>query len=257
MRLSHVLASAMSLALVFAVSASGQTNIAADTGPLEVNADLADGIRTNLQDLRSFRDGTTSTKLVTVGDTFDAALLGQSSSNAGFVTNSTGRVTTFTWDLLGTAHGTLVGSNAIVNEAESQVPTGVNTFRVRVGFLTADSSPLWLNGITIGGNPMIQGRVDVGAGAFTNGLLWDNLPGPVQSINVTNALFADGVLQATSGPLGNLRTLPAMGSAIVWNGVVGTTVDETQMIFDITVPEPASLSLLGIVAMALGRRRRS
>jgi hypothetical protein len=256
MRLSHVLAAAVSPVLFLVASASGQAGVPVDADRITIHSDLADGIRTNLEGLRSFRDGDVTTRLVTVGDTFNAALLGQSASFAGFVTNSAGRVTTFTWDLLGTAHGTLVGTNATVNEVESQTPTGVNTFRVRVGLLTGDSSSLWINGLTFNGEPMTQGRVDVGAAAFTNGLLWDNLPGPVQSITVTNALFADGVLQATSSSLGNLQTLPVMGSAVIWNGVVGSPIDETQMVFDITVPEPASLGLLGLAGLMLGRRRR-
>lgn len=191
-----------------------------------------------------------------VSDTYGSGLLGQSSGGAAFVTDPATRVTTFAYDLASSFHGTLVGSGATVNVGEMQTTLSPITYRIVVDVMTADSSNLWISGLTIGGQPMTQGRFDLGAGAFTNGILWDNNPSPIFNLVITNALFMDGILVATSGPLGNGRTLPEMGAVVVWNGVVGSGVDESQMIFDLTVPAPGCVPLLGGVGLMALRRRR-
>jgi len=230
---------------------------AADLAPLPASGNLVDGILTNIPGLKSARVSNDFDFLVTPGDTYDAALLGQSATQAAFLTN-TGRDNNHPYDLAPSLHGTHASGGAVINFTEAETVTGVNSLRVSVAVLSADGSPLWPN-LNIGTNPMTQGRLDVGAGAFTNGLLWDNLPGPITGLSITNAVFADGALLATSGALTNGRTLPEMGSLVVWNGVVGSGVDESQMIFDITyqIPEPSSMALLGLAGLVgLARRRR-
>lgn len=224
---------------------------------VSANADLSQGITSNVGQLASLRDlGGFTPRGITGGDTYGAAIIGQSTAGAAFITN-TGRITTFNYDLAASLHGVLAGSGATVHMSEAQFVTGPNSLRVIVGAFTTNSSSLWINGLTIGGQPMTQGRFDVGAGAFTNGLLWDNLPDVISSVSITNAVFADGVPLATSTVLANGRTLPEMGSAVVWNGVVGSVVDETQMIFDITfVPTPGALALVGMGGLVALRRRR-
>ena len=227
----------------------------ADVAPLQMNGDFSRGIVTPLQGLRSFRDMQPGSSLVTAGDTYGAALIGQSTAGAALITNASGRVTTFTYDLMASLHGTLAGSNATVNIGESELSLAPGTFRIIVDVMTADSSDLWINGLTIGGQPMTQGRVDVGAGAFTNGILWDNNPA-IASLTITNVLFIDGAAVATSSPLVNGRTLPEMGSVVVWNGVVGSGVDESQMIFDLVIPAPGCAAMLGALGLVQLRRRR-
>lgn len=237
-------------ALVCAAGAAFADNL----DPVAINANLSGGMVTTLDGLVSLRGYSSRNNIVT-NDTYGAAIIGQSTTGAAFVTNA-GRVTTFTFDGAASGHGTLVGSNAQVNVTESFTQTGPTTYRAVVSAFTADSSDLWVTGLTIGGNPMTQGRFDVGAGAFTNGLLWDNLPDSIQSLVITSVVLADGLPLATSTPLANGRVLPEMGSVVVWNGVVGSGVDEIQMVFDITVPTPASLALLGLGGLVATRRRR-
>lgn len=258
--MSRTVALAVAASLALIASQASAANVPADVGSVTISQDFVAG-SVNLQGLKSMRSNSPAqgVEAIALADTYNAAILGQSTAGAGFITNA-GRTTTFTYDLLSSLHGTLVGSNAAVNIGETQTVTGVNSLRVVVGALTADSSDLWLSGITLGGVAMTQGRYDVGSAAIGgNGLLWDNIPGPISSVTITNAVFADGVALATSTPLTNLQTLPNMGSAVVWNGVVGSGVDETQMIFDITytVPEPASMTALGGAFALFARRRRA
>jgi len=228
----------------------------ADINPVSPNANVSNGIVTPLSGLRSFRWDPPQSSAISSGDTYGAALLGQSSAGAAFLTN-TGRTTSFVYDLAASIHGTMAVSGATVTIGESQTTTGPFSQRIVIDMLTTDSSPLWLSGLTIGGQPMTQGRFDVGAGAFTDGLLWDNTPAPILSLVITNALFIDSTLIATSGALANGRTLPEMGSVVVWNGVVGSQVDESQMIFDVTyVPAPGSVGMLAAVGLMALRRRR-
>jgi|GEM_PF-6761070 hypothetical protein len=224
---------------------------------VEATANLADGHLSPLAGIASLRNGGYSTRGITPGDTYDAAIIGQTATAAAFLT-SAGRVTTFEFDSLSTLHGTLVGSNAEVAIGEAFIQVNPTTYLAVVAAYTTDSSPLWLNGISVGGNPIIQGRFDVGAGAFTNGILWDNLPGEISDVTIVSAVYADGTLLATSSALPNGHTLPEMGALVVWNGIVGSPVDEIHMIFEITVvPAPASLALLGIGGMVATRRRRA
>ncbi len=224
--------------------------------PVSANANLAQGILTDASSIHSFRSGYNG-RGGTPGDTYGAAIIGQTATSAAFMT-TTGRVTSFLYDFLPSVHGTLVGSGATVNIGESETVTGANTVRIVIDAMTADSSSMWPSGITIGGVAITQGRFDVGAGAFTDGILWNNLPGPITSVAITNAVLADGAVLATSSALTNGRTLPEMGALVAWNGVVGSIVDETQMIFDITysVPSPASVALLGLGGLVATRRRR-
>ncbi|MGD9690863.1 MAG: hypothetical protein AB7K52_15025 [Phycisphaerales bacterium] len=229
----------------------------ADLARLESNANLADGILTNLPGLMSHRDLDPGSLAIAAGDTYAAGVLGQTTTQAAFMTAAAGRVTTHTYDLMSSLHGTLVGSNAMVNITESQTLVAPGHLRVAISALTADGSTLWISGLNIGGNPITQARFDVGAGISTNGLLWDNVPDPILSVTITNALFADGMLVATSAALINGRTLPEMGAVVVWNGVVGSTIDETQMVFDIMfVPAPGAAAVGMMAGVALIRRRR-
>jgi hypothetical protein len=255
---ASVLLGAAAAAVVLAVVAlpAAAQSLPVDASGRTVNADRADGFVTHLGTLQSFANGGGggSVDNITTGDTYDAALLGQSTAGAAHVTNA-GRITSFTYDLLPTTAGTLAVSNAPVIFSESESVTGANTRRVIVDVRTGDSSDLWISGLTIGGAPMDQGRLDVGGGAFTNGLLWDNIPGPITSLTITNVLFIDGAAVATSSPLTNLRTLPQMGTAVVWNGVVGSGVDESQMVFDITFA--AARCRLGVGQRRLAGASRS
>ncbi|MBX3357415.1 MAG: PEP-CTERM sorting domain-containing protein [Phycisphaeraceae bacterium] len=239
-----------------AVLAGAAASASAELSFVSAVGNLSDGISSNIGNVQSMRSSG-GLRDITAGDTYGAALLGQSPAGAAFVTNAAGRITSFVYDNAASFHGTLVGSAATVNMAELTIPTGPNSVRVIVGAFTTDSSNLWISGLNIGGQAMNQGRLDVGAGAFTDGLLWDNLPGAITSVSITNALFIDGSLVATSAPLTNGRVLPEMGSLVVWNGVVNSGVDETQMIFDITyVPAPGSVALLGLGGLLAARRRR-
>lgn len=218
---------------------------------------LADGVMTPIGEVASIR---ANSRAITTNDTYQAILLGQTTTAAGFVTNAAGRTTTFTYDGVDQVHGTLVGSNATVRTFEGSTQLAPNVLRVAVGMYTADSSSLWVNGITISGSPMTQGRIDVGGpvAGFTDGLLWDNLPGPIANVTIFSAVFGDGTLLASSSALTNARTLPEMGSLVVWNGVVGSIVDEIWMVFDIeyVIPTPGAMAVLGLGGLVAGRRRR-
>lgn len=225
-------------------------------------ANVADGLMTNPGNLARFNELDPSLFAITGGDTFAAAVLGQSSAGAGHVTNA-GRVTTFTYGTTTTA-GTLVGSGATVRIGTAQALIAPNVLRVVVAAFTTNNTNLWLNGITIGAQPMTQGRFDVGSNSLgSNGLLWDNLPGAISSVSIFSALwspsnsFASPL--ATSTALTNARTLPEMGSLVVWNGVVGNSsvISEIDMVFDITfVPTPGTASLLAFGGLLAARRRR-
>jgi hypothetical protein len=239
------------------VTASGSA-MAIDTSA--ANADLSNGIQTPIGDIASMREalnGGYGARAITPGDTYGGILVGQSPAGAAFVTNAAGRVSTHAYDLAGTAHGTLIGSGATVGFSEAQLLLSPNTLRVIVQCFTTDSSNLWVNGINIGGQLMNQGRLDVGAGATINGLLWNNIPGAITSVSIFNAVFIDGGLVATSSALTNGRTLPESGSVVVWNGVVGSGVDESWMVFDISfVPAPGAMALVGMGGLLAARRRR-
>ncbi|MFO0861089.1 MAG: hypothetical protein U0570_11065 [Phycisphaerales bacterium] len=231
-----------------------------------VEANLGDGLVTSASGLQALSQSAFGDRGITAGDTYRAALLGQSAASAGFITNTAGRVTTFTYgNGTITTHGTLAGSNATVNIQSVQAMIAPNTMRVVVACYTTNNTNLWLSGITIGGSAMTQGRFDVGSNSLTptNGLLWDNLPGAVSSVSIFSALwspsnsFASPL--ATSAALTNQRTLPEMGSAVIWNGVVGFSgvISEIDMIFDITfVPTPGTASLLALGGLVATRRRR-
>lgn len=224
-----------------------------------IEANLADGLMTSAVGLTRFSPVDPNTTAITPGDSYGAALIGQSTTGAAFITN-TGRQTTFAYGSTAT-HGTLVGSGATVRIGSAQMLIAPNTLRVVVACFTTDNSNLWINGLAIAAQPMIQGRFDVGSGAFTNGLLWDNLPGAITSVSIFSALwspannFASPL--ATSTALPNGRTLPEMGSLVVWNGVVNSGVSEIDMIFDITfIPTPGTASLAAVGALFAARRRR-
>lgn len=250
---------------IMAFGALALTAIAGVANAAIVEANVNDGWVTNAAGL--FRiGGTPSDRDITPGDTYSAALLGQSSSSAGFVTN-TGRTTSFVFNN-NNVHGTLVGSGATVRIQSADlgdIAPGVR--RVVVACFTTDNSNLWLNGINIGANPMIQGRFDVGSTALGgNGLLWNGLPGAATSVSIFSALWSpsNGFASplATSSALANQATggLPNMGSAVVWNGVVGFTgvISEIDMVFDITyVPTPGTASLLALGGLVAARRRRA
>lgn len=203
-----------------------------------------------------------STRNIVAGDTYGAAIIGQSVAGAGgaggaaFVT-AAGRTTSFVYDNAASLHGTLIGSNAVVNIGEATIVTSPTSFRYIVGAFTTDSSNLWISGLTIGGMPMSQGRFDVGAGAFTNGLLMNIPVGDIASISIVSSVFVDGASVATSTPLPNGRVLPEAGALVVWNGVVNSGVDEIQIIVDVTfVPAPGALALVGMGGLVALRRRR-
>lgn len=228
---------------------------------VSANANLADGIKTDLGDIAATRAALNAgygERAITAGDPYSAAIIGQTTATAAFLTNA-GRVTTFTYDLLGSVHGTLVGSGSTVAISEAQVLLSPNTLRVVVQAFTTDSLDLYVSGISAGtpALPITQGRFDVGAGAFTNGLLWDNLPGAVSSVSIFSAVFVDGTNVASSSALTNGRVLPQVGSNVVWNGIVGSGVDEIWMVFDITfVPAPGAMALVGMGGLLAARRRR-
>lgn len=227
-------------------------------------ANLADGLMTNAAGLVRV-GGMPSDRYVTPGDTFAAAVLGQTAvPSAGYVT-AAGRTTTFTFGT-NVQHGTLVGSNAIVNMQSidmGDIAPGVR--RIVVAAYTTNSTNLWISGLTIGGNPMTQGRFDVGSAALGgNGLAWDNLPGAATSVSIFSALwspsngFASPI--ATSTALTNSGTLTNFGSLVVWNGVVGFSgvISEIDLVFDVTyVPTPGTASLLAVGGLIATRRRRS
>lgn len=250
MALKYVV-SAMALALVAGAAQAELVHVGA-------NADLANGFMTSPAGMVSHRNLLNTNAAIAAGDTYGAAILGQTTTTAAFMT-AVGRTTSFTYDLSASVHGTLVGSGATVNMSETQTLIAPNVLRVVIAAFTADSSSLWVSGITAGtpAAPITQGRFDVGAGAFTNGLLWDDMPGTIASVSIVNAVFADGTLLATSSALTNGRALPQVGSQVVWNGVVGSVVDETQMIFDITfVPAPGTAALAALGGLVATRRRR-
>lgn len=225
-------------------------------------ANLGDGLMTNPGNLTRFTELDPNTFAITSGDTFGAAVLGQSSAGAGHVT-AAGRTTTFTYGTT-TTHGTLIGSGATVRIGTAQALIAPNVLRVVVAAFTTNNSNLWQNGINIGGQAMTQGRFDVGSNAIgSNGLLWDNIPGVISSVSIFSAVwspsnnFASPL--ATSTALTNARTLPEMGSLVVWNGVVGFSgvISEIDMIFDITfVPAPGAVSVLALGGLLATRRRR-
>ncbi|MBY0112479.1 MAG: hypothetical protein K2Y21_06630 [Phycisphaerales bacterium] len=225
-------------------------------------ANVADGLVTNPGNLTRFTELDPNLFAITPGDTYAAAVLGQSSAGAGFVTTA-GRTTTFAYGST-TNHGTLIGSGATVRIGTAQTLIAPNVLRVVVAAFTTDSSNLWVNGITIGGQAMTLGRFDVGSNVLgSNGLLWDNLPGAISSVSIFSALWspANGFVSpiATSTALTNARTLPEMGSAVVWNGVVGSSaiINEINMVFDITfVPTPGTAGLLAFGGLLAARRRR-
>ncbi len=240
------------------VAAAGAANAEMDL--VSLSSDFSRGLTTdtaNLNSLRAQMHSGFGGRGITTGDTYGAAVLGQSTAGAGHITNAAGRATTFTYNETAKTHGTLIGSNATVRMEEFSTFLSPNTLRVIVAAYTADGSNIWQSGITIGGVAMTQGRFDVGAGAFPNGLLWDNAPGAIASVSIFNAVFIDGVVAASSSALTNGATLPNMGSVVVWNGVVNSGVDETWMVFDVTfVPAPSSLAVLAFGGIVAGRRRR-
>ena len=251
MALKYVV-SAMALAMVAGAAQAELVHVGA-------NADLANGFVTSPAGMVSHRNLLNTNAAIAAGDTYGAAIIGQTTTTAAFMTATAGRVTSFTYDLSASVHGTLVGSGATVNMSETQTLIAPNVLRVVIAAFTADSSSLWVSGITAGtpAAPITQGRFDVGAGAFTNGLLWDDMPGTIASVSIVNAVFADGALLATSSALTNGRALPQMGTNVVWNGVVGSVVDETQMIFDITfIPAPGTAALAALGGLVATRRRR-
>jgi len=229
-----------------------------------VEANLGDGHMTNAFGLQRI-GGVPSDRYITPGDTFSAALLGQTAvPSAGFMTNA-GRTTSFTFGN-NNLHGTLVGTGATVNIQSADlgdIAPGVR--RIVVACYTTNNTNLWNTGINIGGSPVTQGRFDVGSTALGgNGLLWNNIPGAITSVSIFSALWSpsNGFASplATSAALTNQNTLPSMGSAVVWNGVVGFSgvISEIDMIFDITyVPTPGTASLLALGGLIATRRRRA
>lgn len=248
------------------IKAFGALALAAIAGSANasiVTANVSDGLLTSAAGLQ--RVGGLGDRYITPGDTYNAALLGQSPAGAAYVTATAGRVTTFTFGN-NNFHGTLLGSNATVNMQSADlgdIAPGVR--RIVVACYTTNNTNLWVSGITIGGQAMNQGRFDVGSAAIGgNGLLWDGLPGAATSVSIFSALwspsngFASPI--ATSSPLTNLQVLPSMASNVVWNGVVGFTgiVSEIDMIFDITyVPAPGAASVLALGGLVAARRRRA
>lgn len=233
------------------------SSLPAEVTPVFISETYTGAPVTDPMGVVSLRNLDESAARVVPNDVYGAALVGQTISAAAFLTTSP-RQTVFTFDGVGETHGTLVGSGATVRVAEAQFDLDPTTVRVVVSLLTQDSSPLFLSGLTISGNPINQGRMDVGAGAGATGgpLLGDESLQLIQSVTIRSALFEDGTLVALSSPLGNLSTLPNMASIVVWNGVTGTTIDEIALLFDVTyIPEPAALGLLAPAVAMLSRRR--
>ncbi|MBL8885701.1 MAG: hypothetical protein JNK16_03495 [Phycisphaerales bacterium] len=228
-------------------------------------ANLGDGLVTSAAGLTRI-GGMPSDRYVTPGDTFSAALLGQTTvaPAAGFMTLA-GRTSTFTFGN-NNLHGTLVGNSATVNIQSidlGDIAPGVR--RIVVACFTNNTTNLWVNGINIGGNPVTQGRFDVGSVALGgNGLAWNNLPGAATSVSIFSALWspsnAFAAPIATSAALTNSGTLTNFGSLVVWNGVVGFTgiINEVDIIFDITyIPTTGTASLLAMGGLIATRRRRA
>lgn len=249
---------------IFALSAIALASIAGAANASIAN--LGDGLLTSAAGLTRI-GGMPSDRYITPGDTYSAALLGQTTvaPAAGFMTQAAGRVTSFGFGN-NNLHGTLVGGSATVNIQSmdlGDIAPGVR--RIVVACFTNNTTNLWVNGITIGGNPVTQGRFDVGSTALGgNGLAWNNLPGAATSVSIFSALWspsnAFAAPIATSAALTNQGTLTNFGSLVVWNGVVGFSgiVSEVDIIFDITyVPAPGAASLIALGGLIATRRRRA
>lgn len=248
---------AMAVALVGSSAAAWATDLPGELAPVLLSETFTGAPVTDSMGVFSLRNLDESAARVVPNDVYGAALIGQTVSAAAFLTVSP-RTTVFTFDGTGEVHGNLVGSGATVRVAEAQFDLDPTTVRVVVSLFTEDSSALFLTGLSISGNPIIQGRMDVGAGGGATGgpLLGDESLQFIQSVTIRSALFEDGNLVALSSPLLNSSTLPNMSSIVVWNGVVGTDIDEIAMLFDVTyIPEPATLGLLAPVVALMGRRR--
>ncbi|MBN8596293.1 MAG: hypothetical protein J0L78_01335 [Planctomycetes bacterium] len=248
---------------IFALSAIALASIAGAANASIAN--LGDGLLTNAAGLTRI-GGMPSDRYVTPGDTYSAALLGQTTvaPAAGFMT-AAGRTTSFTFGN-NNLHGTLVGNSATVNIQSmdlGDIAPGVR--RIVVACFTNNTTNLWVNGITVGGNPVTQGRFDVGSTALGgNGLAWNNLPGAATSVSIFSALWspsnAFAAPIATSAALTNQGSLTNFGSLVVWNGVVGFSgvISEVDLIFDITyIPTPGTASLLAVGGLIASRRRRA
>jgi hypothetical protein len=212
---------------------------------------------------------------LTAGETYQASVRGQTVAAAYTATFPTGRVTSFAFDGAGSYHGEVFasfGDTVEIGETALRLTDNTVRFVVRALLLetgdptAAPSSDLWTP-INAGGNPSIQGRFDVGAGAWTDGLLWSNVLGGIENVSIFSAVFNDGSLLATSQLIANSRTFPEMGAVAVWDGArivdadgnsSGSGVDEVWMVYDVTyvIPTPGAAAVLGLGAIVAGRRRR-
>jgi hypothetical protein len=158
-----------------------------------------------------------------------------------------------------------------VNETDVDNGNGTRTFTVTVtGTNPATGGPgdLWPSGFVSGTTPLPNGGFGIGL----------NLPASLGGAEPLGMSPGDAILSATvaistSGVFGAASNLPSgffNGAASYpvpnWNGVIGIAFtngatgtaiqDGIRLSVTYVIPEPASLSLVGVGALALVRRRR-
>ncbi len=252
-----------SVASANSVQADGSLAVAPANGVVGEFRTALGGFDTTLNAVNSARSGGLVGGLRSfAGDTYNAALLGQTTTQAAFLT-AAGRVTTFTApNLAGSFHGTMVGratATARIFSADvGFIAPGI--YRTVVGVFTSDGLDIGVSGLNIGGNPVTQTRFDVGTGTIGgNALTWDNLPGPITGSSIFSVVLADGAALATSSALTDLDADPLdFASNVVWNGVVGSVVDEIWMVYDFNVvPTPGTAAIVGLAGLCAAKRRRA
>ncbi len=193
------------------------------------------------------------------GDTYDIALLGQSTASAFFLT-AAGRVNNQAYDGLAALHGNhVIGATGAVSAAEFEVAgPGPGQITLGVGVFSNNGADLLPAGLTGGGLPINQLRMDMGAAAA--GL--DQLS-PVPSFDIIAAqvvLFIDGAAVFTApfvagnGSFAGQLGQTGLADISVITGAAGAGVDEIQFQYIIT-PEPGTFALLALAGL-MGIRRR-